>query len=221
MRRWLLVVCVCLGFLVCVFVDACAEVPLGTLTGRGGRSQAGALFSGGRRRTFWYHLPSTPAPANKPPLAISLHGRGADGHEEEWLTGYSMLADRDGFIAAYPDGVESSWADGRGTTQASLAGVDDVAYLRDLIDLFVREQHADATRETIDGVSNGGMMALTAACKLADRLAGVGAVAGLVPEAIAASRGDRSTCPRSSSATRAASSRRARQCARSFRAESR
>lgn len=51
----------------------------------------------------------------------------------EWTT-FDQHADRWGFAIAYPDGLGGCWADGRGVTSANLAGVDDTAFLRAIID---------------------------------------------------------------------------------------
>ncbi len=44
------------------------------------------------------------------------------------------------FAVAYPDGYRGCWADGRGVTTADEAGVDDVAFLRAIID-WSAERH--------------------------------------------------------------------------------
>jgi poly(3-hydroxybutyrate) depolymerase len=54
----------------------------------------------------------------------------------EWTT-FDQQADAWGFAVAYPDGYGGCWADGRGVTTADEAGVDDVAFLRAIIDWVV------------------------------------------------------------------------------------
>jgi polyhydroxybutyrate depolymerase len=101
----------------------------------------------------------------------------------EALTGASRLT-KEGVLVAAPDGYRRSWADARGTTPASKDGIDDVRFLSQLIDELIAKHHADPTHVYVMGMSNGGMMALTLACQLSDRLAGVVSVTGLMPPSL-------------------------------------
>jgi len=144
----------------------------------------GSLQSGGRQRTFLYRDPPG-EPAGLRPLVIGLHGRLGDGASQEKLTGFSQLAAREGLALVFPDGVERSWADARGATPASKDGVNDVAFISELIDLFVAQHRADPSRVYLMGMSNGGFMTLTAACALSDKVAAAVSVTGLVSTALA------------------------------------
>ncbi|MBX7096783.1 MAG: dienelactone hydrolase family protein [Myxococcaceae bacterium] len=140
------------------------------------------LQAGGRQRT--YALWTPPGGLAGKPLVLALHGRGGTGEGMEQLTGLSAIAAKEGFTVAAPDGVEKSWADGRGIGPAHDAQVDDVAFLAALIDALVA-RGADASRVSVVGMSNGAMMALTLACRIPQRLHGVVAVTGLVPRPLA------------------------------------
>ena len=169
--------------LIAVAADACA--------GRSGIHpvegfEHGSLQSGGRRRTFLYRDPPGAA-AGLRPLVIGLHGRLGDGASQEKLTGFSQLAAREGLALVFPDGVQRSWADARGTTPASRDGVNDVAFISELIDLFVAQHRADPSRVYLMGMSNGGFMTLTAACVLSDKVAAAVSVTGLMSTALAGS----------------------------------
>jgi polyhydroxybutyrate depolymerase len=141
-----------------------------------------ALQSGGRERTYALVDPAGPAPAaGKPaalrPLLLALHGRGGTGEGQARLTQLGVLAAREGFLLAYPDGIDRSWADARGVTPASQKGVDDVAFLSALIDHLVKTRGADPRRVYAAGMSNGGFLSLRLACHLSDRIAAVVSVA--------------------------------------------
>ncbi|MBK8256268.1 MAG: esterase [Polyangiaceae bacterium] len=141
----------------------------------------GSLLSGGVERTYVYRLPTSLDPAQKPwPMVLALHGRLGTGAQQEQLTHFSTLADKEGFIVVYPDGVEKSWADGRPGSPAQEKGIDDVAFLSALIDEFVNNQGADKTRVFVAGMSNGAMMSYRLACDLSDKVAAIGPVAGLM-----------------------------------------
>jgi polyhydroxybutyrate depolymerase len=94
------------------------------------------------------------------------------------MSGLSKVADQNGFIVVFPDGYEKSWNDCRKVGPAAEKNLDDTAYLVALKDEFVAHHHADPHRTYVAGLSNGGMMALTLACRAADHFAGVVAVAG-------------------------------------------
>lgn len=150
-------------------------------------TEESSLQHGGLERTFAYHIPAGAPAEGSRMLVISLHGRGGTGLQQEDLTALSALSDERGFIAVYPDGVDKSWADGRGTSGAEMQGVDDIGFLSALIDLFVGEHGVDPKRVYLSGHSNGAMMTSRAGCELASKLAAIGPVAGSIPANVAMS----------------------------------
>jgi polyhydroxybutyrate depolymerase len=94
----------------------------------------GALVFGGRRRTYHIHVPPSYDGTRAVPLVVALHGRGGRGAGMMALTHFDRVADHEGFIVVFPDGYRRSWADGRGSTPADRAGLDDVAFIARLID---------------------------------------------------------------------------------------
>lgn len=140
---------------------------------------ADTLVVDGRTRSYlWWDA------GQSAPLVLVLHGRLSSGAGVERLSGLLAVAKRDHFSVAYPDGVEHSWHDARDTGPAAEQGVDDVKFLTALIDALVG-RGADASRVYVVGMSNGGFMALTLACRAADRVAGVSSVTGAVPQKLA------------------------------------
>lgn len=113
------------------------------------------------------------------PLVLSLHGRFGDGAGQARRTGLLAVAQREGFTVVFPDGLERSWNDARALGPAAEQGVDDLEYLSALIDAFVA-RGADPRRVYLVGMSNGGFMALTAACRLSTKVAAVASVTGAV-----------------------------------------
>lgn len=118
------------------------------------------------------------------PLVLALHGRLGTPAGMAKLSGFLALAQRERFTVVFPEGVERSWHDARDVGPAAEQGVDDVRFLVALIDDFVA-RGADASRVYVVGMSNGGFMALTLACRAADRLAGVASVTGAVSRKLA------------------------------------
>jgi polyhydroxybutyrate depolymerase len=134
-------------------------------------------------RTYLVHAPSAANPAHVPrPLLILLHGRYGNGVVTEEHSRLSALADREGFVVVYPDGIDRSWHDRREQGPAAEAHVDDVAFISSLIDTMVREESVDPKRVYVAGISNGAMMTFRLACELSEKIAAVGAVIGALPE---------------------------------------
>ena len=142
------------------------------------------IVVGGRVRTYRIHLPAG-SPGGPRPLVILLHGRGGTGSGMNTLTGFDAVADHHGVIAVYPDGVDHSWADSL-NTPAERAGVNDVAFIRALIDLLRSQYSIDRHRIYAAGMSNGAMMTERLGCDLANRIAAIAPVAGPMPQPLAA-----------------------------------
>jgi polyhydroxybutyrate depolymerase len=133
----------------------------------------------GRQRRFLLRLPGV---TDRPvPLVLVLHGRTLDGQSmREWTT-FDEQADAWGVAVAYPDGYAKTWADGRGVTKADDAGVDDVAFLRAVIDWTAEHHGTTPDRTVVAGISNGAFMAHRLAAQASDRVAVLAAVAGGLP----------------------------------------
>ena len=161
---------------------AAAIQPDGCLTGRRGDSSPEArcysLMQDGRKRTLRVYIPAGHASAL--PVVLVLHGGGGTGGGMEWLTrrGFNRLADRDGAVIVYPDGIEHGWNDGRSANRsAAAAAVDDLAYLRALPGALAALHPVDTTRVYVTGISNGGMMSYRLACDAAEVFAAAAPVA--------------------------------------------
>ncbi len=119
-----------------------------------------SLDIGGRTRTFLLHRPTrTPVGA---PLWIVLHGSGGSGEEVQRMHegAFDRLADRETFVVAYPDGYDEHWNDCRPRADyaANREDVDDVGFLRALIESVHVEDGIDLDQVTFIGMSNGGHM---------------------------------------------------------------
>jgi polyhydroxybutyrate depolymerase len=128
----------------------------------------------GAERTAALHQPG--ATSGRPaPLLIVLHGLGGTGSDFEKWSGFDAVADREGFVTVYPDAMESRWSYGRPIIapmpKIGDAAVDDIGFLRLLIDDLISRGIADPTRIYVTGSSRGGLMAYTLACAMSDRIA--------------------------------------------------
>lgn len=134
----------------------------------------GMLTFGGVQRTYLVHVPPGPPSG----LVINLHGAGMNGPQQAAVTGYDAVADQHGFVVAYPDGLDASWADGRGASVPDRQDVDDVGFLAALIDRLSREYAVPPGRVFVTGMSAGAFMANRLACERADLVSAVAPVAG-------------------------------------------
>ncbi|MDB5453062.1 MAG: hypothetical protein JWO33_1640 [Caulobacteraceae bacterium] len=119
-----------------------------------------------------------------PPLVIVLHGGGGNAANAAQMTGFSAVADKEGFIVAYPDGTGRlaprllTWNAGHCCAYAMEEKVDDVAFISALIDELVKTRGVDPKRVYVTGMSNGGMMSHRLGIELPDKIAAIAPVVG-------------------------------------------
>lgn len=131
---------------------------------------------GGIARTYELHVPA--GVAHPSALVVNLHAAGATGRDQAALTHYNAVADSHGFAVVHPDGIDFSWADGRGASVPDRQGVDDVGFISALVSQLVAEYGIDPGRVFATGLSAGAFMANRLACDRADLFAAIAPVAG-------------------------------------------
>jgi polyhydroxybutyrate depolymerase len=132
---------------------------------------AATLTSFGVERTYLLHAPPPFHTADRAPLVLVLHGGTGNAGRVERRYHWDSLSDRDGFFVAYPQGVRDQW-----NAALDPGGVDDVAFLRALIDHLLRAFPIDANRVYVAGMSNGGAMTYRIGCVLSSRIAAIAPV---------------------------------------------
>ncbi len=151
----------------------------------GGRDLiTGELTIDGRARGFTMRLPRSAD--GEILLVLALHGNHPDAGGwtmRDWTT-FDQQADAWGLAVAYPDGYGGCWADGRGVTTADEAGVDDVAFLRAIIDWSAQRHRTWPDRAVVAGISNGALMAHRLGLEASDQIAVLAAVAGGLPASL-------------------------------------
>jgi polyhydroxybutyrate depolymerase len=130
----------------------------------------------GVERSVVLHQPTT-GPSDPRALVIALHGLNQSVASLRDALQLDRTADREGFIVAYPGAIDLIWNYGRPINKPGpmVSGemVDDLGFIRLLIEELVARKLADPTRIYVTGVSRGGLMAFTLACAAADRIAAV------------------------------------------------
>lgn len=150
----------------------------------GGELVRGTLRAGERERSYAVYVPASRA--EHPALVLALHGSLGSGEQVRTGTFYAFdeLADREGFVVAYPDGFEGHWNDCRRAApySANTQDVDDVGFLRALAARLESELGVDPARVFATGISNGGQMAYRLALEAPDLVAAVAPVAAGLPD---------------------------------------
>jgi polyhydroxybutyrate depolymerase len=146
-------------------------------------TQSGSISVDGRTRTYLLHVPAGHDAAGKIPLVLVLHGATQSPESAERMSGMSELADREDFVAAYPSGTGRlsrvpTWNSGNCCGYALTNQVDDVGFIRALIDTIEGQYPIDPKRVYVTGISNGAMMSFRLACELSDKIAAVAPVEG-------------------------------------------
>lgn len=156
-------------------------------------SVRGTIRVDGRDRSYVLDVP--PLHRTAPlPLVFVFHGGGGNAQSIRQQTHMSDLASSKRFIAVYPNGTGRfddrmlTWNTGSCCGYAHRANVDDVAFIRALLDSLERAYPIDHRRVYAAGLSNGGMMAYLMGCALSDRFAAIAPVSGELAMPCAPSR---------------------------------
>ena len=144
-------------------VEAAAAAPLEVAPAPGIRWSSDAMTVGGLQRAWWLAVPARPL-RPRLPLALVLHGRGATALDESQRTGLLPQVAAGRLIAAYPEGFDESWDAGTCCGEAYAAHVDDVTFLKSLLERLQAMPGVLPDAVAVVGFSNGGKMALRLAC---------------------------------------------------------
>jgi polyhydroxybutyrate depolymerase len=104
-----------------------------------------------------------------------MHGAAIWPAVQRDVSGWSALADEQGFLVVYPSGMTTAgpriWHMFPGPRMQ-----EDVRFITDLIDELSSRYSIDPSRVYANGLSNGGGMSFVLSCTMRDRIAAVGMV---------------------------------------------
>ena len=167
---------------------AVPEAPLASAGCRSGedaqavRAERREVTVGDETRAYWIDVPRGPTDEARPLVMVFHRFQGRPRRLRRW-SGFGRLAHRNRFIAVFPEGHE-------GVELLDVTGVGwdiyphqtrDLVFVEGLLDVLERDLCVDRRRVYVAGLSNGGFFANVLGCRLAERLAGMAAVAGSMP----------------------------------------
>jgi polyhydroxybutyrate depolymerase len=143
-----------------------------------------SLRHGGRARSYILHVPAREGDRERP-LVLAFHGGGGNASGFRDYAGLNAVADREGFIVAYPNGTGllrnallTFNAGNNCCGSAQRQGVDDVGFAVAVVEDIARRERIDRRRVYATGHSNGAIMAYRLAAERADVVAAIAPVAG-------------------------------------------
>ena len=137
-----------------------------------------------RERSAIVHVPPHAIDKRDIPVVLNFHGGGGHGANEQEYSLMDRLADRETFVAVYPNGSGRfgkrllTWNAGTCCAYAVINNVDDVGFVRALITKLAESIPIDRRRIYATGLSNGAMMSHRLAAEAGDLIAAVAPVAG-------------------------------------------
>jgi polyhydroxybutyrate depolymerase len=128
------------------------------------------------------HVPSNYAVSKRVPLVFDFHALGGTGSGEQSSSGYQAIADKEGFLIAFPNGIDNAWNIGPCCTNSR--DVDDLGFAKAMVADVSGVGCVDGKHVYATGVSMGGGMSHYLACNAADIFAAVAPAAFdlLVPD---------------------------------------
>lgn len=148
----------------------------------------GRVQQGGEQRSYTLYVPTTYVKQRAYPMIIVLHGGGGNAEISEQMTRFAPWAASKEFILVHPNGSGRlrnsllTWNAGNCCAYAFEEKIDDVGFIRSMIDGISAQYHIDPKRIYVAGMSNGAKMAYRLACKLSDHIAAIASVAGSMEE---------------------------------------
>ncbi|MFN0213843.1 MAG: T9SS type A sorting domain-containing protein [Saprospiraceae bacterium] len=138
----------------------------------------GTIQSGGLTREYLLYIPATYTGNTAVPLVFNLHGYTSNNLEQLFYADFRPIADTANFLIVLPNGTLDGQGNRFWNTFLGNSNVNDVGFIRDLIDTLKANYNIDQNRVYSTGMSNGGFMSYSLACELNNRVAAIASVTG-------------------------------------------
>ena len=145
-----------------------------------------SMMIGSRERSYILHLPPQYDSRKALPLVLAFHGGGGNARQLLNSCGLAAKADQEGIILVAPNGTGRlrrrllTWNVGFGFGYAMDNHIDDIGFVRKLIEKLQDHLKIDSRKIFATGISNGGILCHFLAGALADKIAAIAPVVASV-----------------------------------------
>jgi len=139
---------------------------------------SGTIESGGLTRDYLLYVPAAYTGNEAVPVVFNLHGYTSNNVAQGFYGDFRPIADTANFLIVLPNGTIDAQGNRFWNTFLGNAPVNDVAFIRDLLDTLQANYNIDPNRVYSTGMSNGGFMSYSLACELNNRIAAIASVTG-------------------------------------------
>ncbi len=148
---------------------------------------SGSIEHDGLTRSYRFYVPASYRASAPTPLLLALHGGGGnmDYQADDERYGLISKANKEGFIVVFPNGYSklksgklATWNAGKCCGAARDANIDDVGFIRKLVERVTSQANIDRRRIYATGMSNGGLMSYRLACEMPEVFSAIAPVAG-------------------------------------------
>jgi polyhydroxybutyrate depolymerase len=127
-------------------------------------------------RSYLLHVPPKYDAGTQVPLVFDFHGYSSSPQGQMGASSFRELGDEENFIVLHPAGVGASWHVNGGCGQAGGLKLDEIAFVRAVMEDMGKQACIDLGRVYATGISQGGGMAHHVACLAADIFSGTAPV---------------------------------------------
>jgi len=147
------------------------------------------IVHNGKKRAYLLFVPSDYSRGSSVSLVLVFHGGGGNARAMSKRVKMHEIAQREKFIVIYPNGASRTGLGKRGSWNAGSVpprgyaekkNIDDVGFVRALINRIQSEYEVDRNRIYACGLSKGGMLSYRLACEMSDVFAAIAVVAGVM-----------------------------------------
>ena len=137
-----------------------------------GKTTTRTITSGGNDRSYLVHIPASYDAAKPAPVVLNFHGFGSNPEQQNAVSAFVPMSDREGFILVTPDG-------GIGWRFMQSARDANTAFVRDVVASVSADLCINPKRIFATGKSQGGFMSSWLGCNTPEIVAAIAPVSGM------------------------------------------